>query len=240
MKVKNEFEGKNLKTAVAKACKKLKKKEDELKYEIISHGSTGIFGLVGVKKAKIRISSHKKELLSKKQEKVNVNKKKEIIEEGPEDQERYNYEDAAKLGETVLKRIIDAISEKAEISIEKNTERIDFKVNGGKAGILIGKRGQTLEAIQLLVEKIINKHNKKRIRVLVDVEGYQQNRQENLRGLAKKLSEKAKRLKKPMSLGQMNALDRRTVHLALKSDDGVKTISSGEGYIKKIIIFPKD
>lgn len=241
MKMKTEFEAKNIKEAVAKACKKMKLKEDELRYEIISHGSTGIFGLAGVKKAKIRLKTdHPQNNLkerAKKEKKTIQTIEKDAVDLA---ENALIDENAVQMGEEILKRIVHTISENASIHIDKKPERIDFNVKGKKAGILIGKKGQTLEAIQLLVEKIVNKHNKSRIRVQVDIEDYLKNRRENLRNLAKKLSEKAKLLNKPMSLGQMNAMDRRTVHLALKEEPGVKTISSGKGYIKKIIIFPKD
>jgi spoIIIJ-associated protein len=105
--------------------------------------------------------------------------------------------------------------------------------------MLIGKRGQTLEAIQYLVEKIVNKQNEHRVRVLVDVEGYLKTRKSNLQKLAAKMAEKAQKTQKPVTIGQMNAYDRRTVHLHLKSNSAVRTQSVGEGYYRKLIIFPK-
>jgi len=241
MRAKNEFQGKNVKAAIAKACKKLRQKEEELQYEILSHGSSGIFGLAGAKKAKIRIKSNDSNGNQKKQERKEENLV-EDIKTAPIDAPGNHFanEDAVHLGEDVLNRIVHSISKNTEISVENNSERINFKVKGDKAAILIGKKGQTLDAIQLLVEKIINKHNDKRIRVQVDIEDYLKNRRENLRNLARRLSKKAKKLNKSMSLGQMNAADRRTVHLALKDDPGVRTVSRGNGYIKKIFIFPKD
>ncbi len=105
--------------------------------------------------------------------------------------------------------------------------------------MLIGKRGKTLEAIQLIVEKVINKKNEKRSRTLVDVEGYIEKRKSYLKNLAKSLAEKCKRFGKPMSLGEMNAHDRRIIHITLKNDRDVGTRSKGEGVLRKIVIFPK-
>ena len=126
---------------------------------------------------------------------------------------------------------------------EEDPERIFLNVSGGNAAVLIGKKGQTLDAIQSLVEKIVNKHNNhnhnEKIRVQVDVEGYLQNRKTNLEKLAMRLADKSKRIRKPISLGQMSAYDRRIVHLALKDDPGVWTKSKGEGYVRKLVIFPK-
>ena len=117
-----------------------------------------------------------------------------------------------------MRRIIDAITEDARITVEELSDQIQYNVSGGNPAILIGKRGQTLEAIHSLVEKVVNKHrnNDGRIRVQVDIEGYLETRRENLEQLAQRLAEKAQRIKKPISMGQMSAHDRRIVHLALK------------------------
>jgi spoIIIJ-associated protein len=150
-----------------------------------------------------------------------------------------NLDKALRIGEEALRRIVDFITDDAKISTETNDQRILFKVEGGNSGMLIGKRGQTLEAIQYLVEKIVNKQNDQRVRVLVDVEGYLKTRKTNLQNMAERMAEKAQRTKKPATIGQMNAYDRRTVHLHLKSNPAVRTQSVGEGYYRKLIIFPK-
>ena len=125
--------------------------------------------------------------------------------------------------------------------MDDNGEGLLFSVKGRDAAILIGKRGQTLEAIQSLIEKIVNKHNGNngKIHVQVDVEGYLQTRQENLEKLAHKLAAKSKRIGKPIALSQMSAYERRIIHLVLKNDPGVRTKSRGEGYLRKLVIFPK-
>jgi spoIIIJ-associated protein len=152
-------------------------------------------------------------------------------------------DDPLDLARTVLQRIVDSISSDAKISAEANSERVFLEVAGGNAGLLIGKKGQTLEAMQTLVEKIVNKHsnnsNGDRIRVQVDVAGYLETRKANLEKLALRLADKSKRICKPISLGQMSAYDRRIVHLALKNDPGVRTRSRGEGHVRKLVIFPK-
>ena len=173
---------------------------------MLSYGSSGIFGLSGAKKAKIRVKLP---------------------------------EDPMQVGRFVLQKIAESIATNAKISMEKNSSGLFFKVNGENAGILIGKHGQTLNAIQCIVEKVVNKHNQNRIRVWVDVEGYLDTRRENLENRAMRLAEKAKRLGKPISLGQMNAYDRRIVHLALQDFSDVQTRSRGEGPLRKLVIFPQ-
>jgi len=145
------------------------------------------------------------------------------------------------LGRPVLQRIVDSITTDAEISAEENSGWLFYNINGGNAGTLIGKKGQTLDAIQSLVEKIVNKRNPQngRIRIQVDVEGYLETRKANLEKLAERLADKSKRICKPISLGQMSAYDRRIVHLALKDDPDIRTKSRGEGYMRKLVIFPQ-
>jgi spoIIIJ-associated protein len=146
-------------------------------------------------------------------------------------------------GRAALERIVDAITSDAEIRVEKDSERVLLKVTGGNAALLIGKKGQTLEAIQTIIDKIVNKQNNHnqngKVRVQIDVEGYLENRKTNLEQLALRLADKSKRIRKPISLGQMSAYDRRIVHLALKDISGVRTKSRGEGYMRKLVIFPQ-
>jgi len=231
-----EFEGKNVKKAVKKACEKLKIEKGNLKYEIISHGSTGIFGLAGIKKAKIGVA-----LTEKNKENVFKNKKNESYSaqiKTNEKELRHPSEKQIDLGKDVLQRIIDSITEDAKIEIKRFQGKIIFNVAGGNAALLIGKRGQTLDAIQSIIEKIINKKNEKRIRIQIDIERYMEKRRSNLKSLARRLAEKCKRIGKPVALGEMNAHDRRIVHVTLKNDKDVRTKSTGEGLIRKIVILP--
>jgi spoIIIJ-associated protein len=89
------------------------------------------------------------------------------------------------------------------------------------------------------VEKIVHRKSEQRIRVRVDVEGYQQNRRLSLQRLAEKVSEKVKKTGKPVTLGDLNASDRRIVHLALKNDQEVRTQSKGGGALKKLFVYPR-
>ncbi|OQY60510.1 MAG: hypothetical protein B6245_00995 [Desulfobacteraceae bacterium 4572_88] len=251
-----EFEDKTVEMAVHKACDELKLPMEKLRYDVISYGSSGIFGLVGVKKARIRVPSPEpppKKHISENNNRHKPAKRRKKISESPLPREKMSarriIKDTAaeeqpvseaprELGREALQRIVDFITTDAEISVREDTERIFFNVRGGNTGVLIGKRGQTLEAIQYLVEKIINKQHNRRVRIQVDVEGYLDNRRAKLENLAARLSEKAKRIGKPVSIGQLNAYDRRIVHIALKDDNAVRTQSMGEGFYRKLVIFP--
>lgn len=240
-----EFKGKDIEQAVKNACEALNIPKEKLKHDVISYGSTGIFGLVGAKKAKIRVNvpeplrEIKPETVGKKQPNNIGDDDKSLTEvhvsmaTTPDDFKPVD------LGRDVLQHIIDCITTDTTISIERDENRILLRVKGDDPALLIGKHGQTLEAIQYLVEKIINKNSEQRIRIQVDVDGYLENRQASLQKLVGRLAKKAKQTGKPVTIGQMNAYDRRIVHLALKDDSGVRTKSIGNDYIKKLMIFPR-
>ena len=248
-----EFEGKNVDKAVKNACDELNLAPDEISYKVLSRGSSGIFGLAGAKKARIRVTLPDKTAeigLDADSEKHAVPVFEEKVQteipfsdDGSSDglQRQSFEENPIDLAQAVLQRIIDAITSDATISAEETNGRILLNVSGGNAGVLIGKKGQTLDAIQSLVDKIVNKKNNHhdKTRVQVDVEGYQATRKLNLEKLAMRLADKSKKIRKPVSVGQMNGYDRRIVHLALKDDPEVQTKSRGEGHIRKLVIFPK-
>ena len=122
-------------------------------------------------------------------------------------------------------------------------DRIDGKITlniiGDRSGLLIGRKGKTLDALQYLVSKIVNKAFDKKINVIVDSEDYRKRREDSVTQLALKMGEKAKRIKKPVTTNPMNPHDRRLVHLALKDDENLETRSRGEGLLKKVVIIPK-
>lgn len=236
-----EFEEKNVEMAVKKACKELKISREKLKHDVISYGSTGIFGLVGTKKARIRVkipessqaSVYKDSDSGKKQDGAS----NKIVESDPKTFP--SQDDPKEIGRDALQNIINLITTDATISIKERSNRIFFEVKGGNPAVLIGKRGQTLEAIQYIVEKIVNKKRQERVGIQVDVEGYLEKRRISLESLAVRLAEKVKRTGKPATIGQMNSHDRRIVHIALKDDNLVRTQSMGEGILRKLVIFPR-
>jgi spoIIIJ-associated protein len=281
-----EFEGKNIELAIKKACDKLKIKEDKLKYDVISYGSTGIFGLVGSKKAKIRVTSPKPlrttrhegndgsescsllkesdhvDIASVIEESFGENDTSNIMdipntdtdsitdgdtiyakdtEENDKKEDNHKIDDRSGIiaGEDVLKKIVDLITTDAEIKVQQENKKVKYNVKGGNTAMLIGKKGQTLEAIQYIVEKVVNKKCREKIRIHIDIEGYLENRKMNLERLSTRLAEKSKRIGKPVTIGQLNSFDRRVVHLVLKNDSDVRTQSIGDGFYRKLVIFPK-
>ena len=246
-----EFEDKNVEMAVKKACEELNIPREKLKHDVISYGSTGIFGLVGTKKARIRVTlpktseDHRMEDLDTEKQKNDsldhaVKNRDFQVDDTIDDIKLSPLKsDPKEIGRDALQRIIDLITTDATILIEEKPNRFFFHVKGRNSAVLIGKRGQTLEAIQYIVEKIVNKKRKERVGIQVDVEGYLQKRRISLEKTALRLAEKVKRTGKPATMGQMNSHDRRIVHIALKDDNMVRTQSMGEGILRKLVIFPK-
>ena len=240
-----EFQGKNVEQALERASDDLNVPAEKIKYEVLTYGSSGIFGLVGVKKAKIKVLINEKESKEKKEQHIENKEETDVLadrDERPADQPTTTEEEYLEIvdfGYQALQKIVDGISAGATVNTEHTNERLFFSVIGGDSGVLIGKRGQTLEAIQYLLEKMINKKTSKKIRVQVDIEGYIEKRKNNLKQLASRMAEKAKKINKPVTIGQMNAHDRRIVHIHLKDEDGIRTQSIGDGYYRKLMIFPK-
>jgi len=313
MKKTQEFTGKDVDAAVKNACSSLGISKSDLKYEVVSAGTSGIFGIVGRKDAKIKVSLPKPEQSDTSAEEMEgirsivdeaFGKKETRREEAPakeaqppepesfededggeeeedagrwdstpaprdttrvseneededdygdEDEEDYEDEDedvegpppvpvsqeSIDLGIEALQKMADLITDDAHIEAVTEDDRLTLQITGGNAGILIGRKGQTLDAMQFLVDKIINRQSEARVRVKVDIEGYMETRKANLRQLAFKMAEKAKKTGRPATINQMSAQDRRIVHLALKDDSQVRTQSMGDGYYRRLVIFPK-
>jgi len=238
-----EFQGKNVDQAIEKASDELGIPPEKLKHEVLAYGSSGIFGLVGVKKATIKVCVEEDKNRTKpvnRERPVTRDEKPATSEAAPATPEPQGHDEALlTAGIHALQTIIDGITVGATVNLTHQREKLLFSISGGDSGVLIGKRGQTLEAIQYLLEKMVNKKSTNRVRVLVDVEGYLDKRKNNLQSMASRMAEKAKRTNKPVTIGQMNAHDRRIVHIHLKDESDVRTQSIGDGYYRKLMIFPK-
>ncbi|MBU1052444.1 MAG: Jag N-terminal domain-containing protein [Proteobacteria bacterium] len=233
-----EIDGPNVDKAIEKACKELNITKDKLKHDVISYGSSGIFGLVGTKKAKIRVTIPDVEIETKEE----IKKEKNIIDEKPIDSivcDEKNENLYIEKGLDILNRIINIINDDAKASVKVEKNEVYYEIECSNPAVIIGKRGQTLDAIQYLIEKVVRKNNCAKQNITVDIGGYLNKKRLKLTRLAEKMAEKVMENGKPVSLGQMNAYDRRMIHLALKQNNNVVTHSVGDGFIKKLVIFPK-
>jgi spoIIIJ-associated protein len=203
-----EFEGKSTEEAIENACAHFQVPPDQLEIEIVSVGSSGLFGLGG-RKAKIRAALREESQAS-------------LL---PQAQE-------------ILEQILKKMDESGKVNGREEDDRIVLNIETEDAGLLIGKQGQTLEALQYLLTKILAQKSRRKVRVTIDVESYRARHDEALAHLALKNGDKVKRSGKSVTLNPMNPHDRRIVHLTLQSDKELKTMSRGEGLYKKVIIYP--
>ena len=206
-----EFQGKNVDEAITNACVALGITADKLKYEVVEKGSGGFLG-IGSRQAVIKA------------------KKTETVDE---------------IAREFLEQVLSAMEITAEINIEmEESEKeniINIKVVGDDMGILIGKRGQTLDSLQYLVSLVVNKESEKFNRVKLDTENYRERRKATLENLAKNIAIKVKRIKRPVALEPMNPYERRIIHSALQNDKYCTTKSEGEEpYRHVVVILKKD
>jgi spoIIIJ-associated protein len=113
-----------------------------------------------------------------------------------------------------------------------------LEVRGDQEGILIGKHGRTLESLQMLINRMVNKKLKNAMRVVLDIDDYRKRRAETMTQMAYRLGEKVKKTGHAQVVGPFNAHDRRIIHLTLKEDPSLNTESLGEGELKKVKIIP--
>ena len=126
-----------------------------------------------------------------------------------------------------------------ETTYDETEKMLSIDLSGDEMGVLIGKRGQTLDSLQYLASLVANRESKEYVHVKLDTEDYRQRRKATLENLAKNIAQKAKRTHRPVSLEPMNPYERRIIHSALQGDRYVTTHSEGEEPYRKVIVSPK-
>lgn len=139
----------------------------------------------------------------------------------------------------VLREILEHMGVDAEVSAFDDGDRIILDAHGAESGLVIGKKGATLDALQYLVNRLVSKRPHDGPLVVVDAEGYRGRREDSLVDLAQRLAEKVVASGRPVPVEPMSAHDRRIVHMALVDHEGVTTESEGEGLFRRVVIFPK-
>lgn len=202
-----EVSAKTVNEAITEACRKLGVTSDRLEYEVIEEGSSGFLG-IGSKPALIKAA-------------VKV--------------EEVSIEDSAK---NFLNDVFAAMNMIVVVTVkyDEAEKEMDIDLSGDDMGVLIGKRGQTLDSLQYLVSLVVNKDVEDYIRVKVDTENYRERRKETLENLAKNIAYKVKRTRRPVSLEPMNPYERRIIHSALQNDKYVTTHSEGEEPFRKVVV----
>ena len=137
-----------------------------------------------------------------------------------------------------LTSVFNAMKMQVEIEINKNEDErfLDVELKGDDMGVLIGKRGQTLDSLQYLTSLAINKHSAVYYKVQIDTEDYRKRRRDTLENLARNIAYKVKRTKRPVSLEPMNPFERRVIHSALQNDKYVTTHSEGEEPYRHVVV----
>lgn len=144
-----------------------------------------------------------------------------------------------KIAVSFVREVFETMGIEAEIQVQENEEQYYISFHGKDLGILIGRRGDTLDALQYLVNLVVNRRTEKRVRFVLDVEEYRRRREETLVRLAERLSDKVKRTRKHVVLEPMNPQERRVIHTALQNDPSVYTFSQGNEPYRKVVISPK-
>jgi len=228
-----QFEAKTVDEAIVSAMKTFRASFENLDIKIISEGSKGLFGLVGTKSAKILARPLTED------SKPTVDIETPAVEQAEPEQEDHkaSTDDAImNLAREILSDMLRLMHLSAEINLRGDNT---LEIMGDGSGILIGKRGQTLDSLQFLLNRIINKSRQENVYITLDTEGYRQRHLSHLKSLAIKMGEKVKRTGKSVSLDRMNPYDRRIIHITLKNDNDVNTKSIGDGQYKKIVIIPR-
>ena len=245
--------------AITEALIQLGVTSDRLEYEVIEKGSAGFLG-IGMKQAVIearRKPEPKEEKVEepvveepvkaepKKVEAVQPQKaafekavEKEVKEEVKKETKLVEVQpQTIKAVEDFLKNTMKAMDMEVELKTEIDQDgALCVDMSGEHMGILIGKRGQTLDSLQYLANRVANKHQEGYVRVKLDTENYRARREETLRHLAKNIAHKVKRNRRPVALEPMNPYERRIIHSALQSDPYVMTHSEGEEPFRKVVI----
>ena len=238
-----EVSAKTMSDAITEACQKLGVTSDRLHYEVISEGSNGFLGF-GSKPAIIKacVKAEEKAVVeepvkpAKVEKEVKADKKPAAVEKTVKvSTDNASLEDKAKI---FLTDVFAAMNLNVVINVTYDSaeNNMDIDLSGDEMGVLIGKRGQTLDSLQYLVSLVVNKDAEDYVRVKVDTENYRQRRKETLENLAKNIAYKVKRTKRSVSLEPMNPYERRIIHSALQNDRYVTTHSEGDEPFRRVVV----
>lgn len=228
-----ETEGKTIDEAIENALRILAADRDRVTVDIVAEGSKGILGF-GAQKARIRASLRRSLIKEEKQAERQPSEEKRITEEGAAA--------VSQKGKEVLAEILSLMGVSAPIEVKPGEieEEIILEIHGDNGGLLIGRKGQTLEALQYLLTRIISeRQGKEGPQVVVDTEHYRERRRKSLEDMALRLGEKAKRQRKTVTVDALGAADRRVIHVALQDDPWLTTKSLGTGGYRRLLIIPE-
>lgn len=213
-----EKTGKTVEDALRAALVELNTAEDCVNYEVLETPSKGFLGLIGSKPAKIRVT----------------------LKEVEADSEVISIKQTSKPLDTAilfLEEIFRGMNMKVDIEVKEALDGIVLDLHGEDLGILIGKHGQTLDALQYLTNLAANRDmSEEKVRISIDVENYRKRREETLYRLAMRLADKVKRTGDKITLEPMSRHERKVIHMALQDERRILTYSDGEEPFRKVVI----
>ena len=229
-----EIEGDTIEKAIENALKLLGVEREKITVDILSEGKKGILGF-GSQKARILATLRKSAIDLRASE----------SEPAPVKEQPLVAAEAAAMGQKakeVLAEILNlmGISAEVELRLGEKTDETVVEIRTENSGLLIGRKGQTLEALQYLVSRIAGERGgMEGPHIVVDIENYRQRRRKGLEDMALRLGEKAKRQRKTVTVDALSAADRRIIHAALQDDPWVTTKSLGQGSYRRLLIIPE-
>ena len=235
-----EFSAKNVDDAITEACETFTVTSDKLDYEVISAGSAGFLGInskPAVIRARVKEESDEIKVAVEVKEEKPVESSEKKVEEKVVSS-NFDANDICKKADDFLKEVFDAMKMEVSVNSKFNAHDkiLDVELNGAEMGVLIGKRGQTLESLQYLISLVVNRGQADYIHVKVDTENYRERRKATLENLAKNISYKVRKSRQSVALEPMNPYERRIIHSALQNDRYVTTHSEGEEPFRRVVV----
>ncbi len=223
-----EATGKTIEEAIESGLKELGKDISEVETKVLVQPSSGILGF-GKKEAKVRLT-----VIEKQVEEVSVEVKPVESDEG---ENRNDAEEVAADAKEFLNTILEKMGISAVIEKMIKADRITLHIHGDDLGVLIGKHGQTLDALQYIINLKANKGKENRFFIMLDVENYRARREETLKNLAHRLASRVKRNRNKVVLEPMNGFERKIIHVALQDTEHVRTESEGQDPYRHVVIY---
>lgn len=253
MRIEATGTGKTIDDAIMNACTKLGVDRDTVTVEVVTAPTKKVLGFMGGSSAEVlayyddgtpdeEIAITPEEPVKAEEKKPQKEKKKDIEKPKKARDEKFDDSNATKkdLAEAFLNKIIPYISSKPfTIESEITEENIRFNIEGDDINAIIGRRGETLDALQYLAGIVSSKNGEKNLRVYIDTGKYRARREETLEKLAKKYADRVLKTGRSLTLEPMSPNERRIIHMVIQDIDGLESFSKGEGPARRVVIAPK-
>lgn len=249
MSEKLEFTGTDVSQAIANACASLKVSQGQLNIEVLAAGSTGIFGIIGKKKAKISVSLKQKKGKGSGQRPSKGPKDNRPQNRGGRRRpsagnDRQPEKKPAELSaenldevKADLEKILTLMGLPKDVEVTNKANKIYAHIDTDTTEEIVGPEGQTLDSLQYLMRKIISRRIEGKVMFSLDAGNYRDQRRQELEERALSLSDEVKKSGRTKSIPALNPAERRIVHMTLQDDNTIRSRSVGDGHFKKILIY---